>query len=111
MNFVNQLPLLYNSSFSFIGGIKLANTKSAIKEIRVAAVRQERNKSVRSFTKTAVHKAEGSVSTGSAEAKEDVKIAISALDKAAASGIIHTNAAARKKSRLVKKLNKSTAVK
>lgn len=89
----------------------MANTKSAIKEIRVAAARQERNKSVRSVTKTMVHKAESSVATGSPEAKDDVKGAISSLDKAVAAGIIHTNAAARKKSRLVKKLNTATAAK
>lgn len=105
--FVNQLPLLYNGSFSIIGGTELANTKSAIKEIRVAAARYERNKSVRSVTKTMVHKAESSVATGAAEAEGDVRVAISSLDKAAASGIIHPNAAARKKSRLVKKLNKT----
>jgi len=98
---------LYNGSFSIIGGTELANTKSAIKEIRVAAARYERNKSVRSVTKTRVRKAESSVATGAAEADGDVRIAISSLDKAAASGIIHPNAAARKKSRLVKKLNKA----
>jgi small subunit ribosomal protein S20 len=97
--------------FRFIGGTKLANTKSAIKEIRVAAARQERNKSVRSITKTKVRKAESSVATGATEAKDDVRVAISSLDKAAATGIIHANAAARKKSRLVKKLNKSAAAK
>ncbi|MCL2706729.1 MAG: 30S ribosomal protein S20 [Dehalococcoidia bacterium] len=87
----------------------MANTKSAIKEIRVAAARQERNKSVRSFAKTALNKAGSSIATGSAEASHDIKAAISSLDKAAASGIIHANAAARKKSRLVKKFNKSVA--
>ena len=85
----------------------MANTKSAIKEIRVAAARQERNKSVRSLTKTKVHKAENSVGAGSVEAKDDVKVAISSLDRAVVAGIIHANAAARKKSRLVKKLNKT----
>ncbi|MCL2140904.1 MAG: 30S ribosomal protein S20 [Dehalococcoidia bacterium] len=86
----------------------MANTKSAIKEIRVANARQERNKAVRSRTKTTVRKAESSISTGSTEASEDVKRAISSLDKASSAGIIHANAAARKKSRLVKKFNKAT---
>ena len=90
----------------------MANTKSAIKEIRVAEARQERNKSMRSFNKTVVHKAESSVSKGDIEmAKADVKTAASSLDKAAGAGIIHANAAARKKSRLTKKLNKATAAK
>jgi small subunit ribosomal protein S20 len=90
----------------------LSNTKSATKEIRVAAARQDRNKGVRSLNKTVVHKAEASLIKGDAEAaKIDVKAAFSSLDKAASAGIIHANAAARKKSRLAKKLNKASAAK
>jgi len=89
----------------------LANTKSATKEIRVAGARQERNKSMRSLTKTIVHKAESAVSKGEESAQADVKAAASSLDKAAGAGIIHANAAARKKSRLTKKLNKAVATK
>ncbi len=88
----------------------MSNTKSATKEIRVAAVRQERNKTVRSLNKTVVHKAEAALTKGDAEAsKAGVKAAFSSLDKAAAAGIIHANAADRKKSRLAKKLNKAAA--
>jgi small subunit ribosomal protein S20 len=83
----------------------LANTKSAVQEIRVANARQERNKSMRSLTKTAVHKAQSALSKGEESAKADVKAAASSLDKAAGAGIIHANAAARKKSRMAKKLN------
>ncbi len=88
----------------------MANIKSSIKDIRVSAVRQERNKTVRSYNKTVVRKAEASISKGDVEAaKADVKVAASSLDKAAASGVIHANAAARKKSRMAKKLNKISA--
>jgi len=88
----------------------LANIKSSIKEIRVAAARQERNKTVRSYNKTVIRKAESTIGRGEAEAaKTDVKMAASSLDKAAASGVIHANAAARKKSRMAKKLNKISA--
>jgi small subunit ribosomal protein S20 len=90
----------------------LANTKSATKEIRVAAARQERNKSLRSITKTVVHRAEVSVGkTGSESAAADLKLASSALDKAAQGGIMHANAAARKKSRLTKAFNKTAKAK
>lgn len=90
----------------------MANTKSAKKEIRVAQARQERNKSARSLTKTAVRKAEGALSKGEIEtARSEVKAASSSLDKAAGAGIIHANTAARKKSRLARKLNKAAAVK
>jgi len=65
-----------------------------------------RNKSVRSFTKGSVTKAEGLITTKElGPAKEAVTIAISALDKAAKKGVIHSNNAARRKSRLMKKLN------
>ncbi len=90
----------------------MANTKSATKEIRVAAARQERNKSLRSITKTVVHKAEVSVNKDGAEsAQSDLKSASSALDKAAQAGIMHANAASRKKSRLTKALNKTAKTK
>jgi len=39
------------------------------------------------------------------EAREAVSVAISALDKAAEKGIIHKNNAARRKSRLMRRLN------
>lgn len=88
----------------------MANTKSAKKEIRVAQARQERNKSVRSLTKTAVHKAESVLGKGEpATADAEVKAAFSSLDRAAGAGIIHANTAARKKSRLARKLNKAAA--
>lgn len=68
----------------------------------------ERNKTVRSETKTAISKAEKLVSAkGGDEAKSAVTAAISSLDKAAKKKIIHPNTAARKKSRLMKKLNAS----
>ena len=41
----------------------------------------------------------------SEQATEDVRAAISEIDKAVAKGIVHKNTAARKKSRLMKKLN------
>lgn len=78
------------------------------KPARRAAVRQERNKSVRSFTKTCVTKAEGLIATKETDAAGDaVTQAVSALDKAAKKGVIHPNNAARRKSRLMKKLNQA----
>lgn len=83
----------------------MANTKSAIKMIRVAERRAARNKPIRSQVKTLVKEAREDLATGNLEdAKNNVRVAASALDKAAAKGAIHKNAAARKKSRLMKKL-------
>ena len=67
-----------------------------------------RNRSVISQTKTNITKAEKLVFTGELEvAREAVVTAIGSLDKAAEKGIIHPNNAARRKSRLMKKLNQA----
>ncbi len=83
-------------------------TKSAIKAMRVSARKNEKNRAIRSAMKTKVTKAESAVAAGKTEpAVEAVKGAASALDKAVIKGIIHPNNAARRKSRLAKKLNQA----
>ena len=78
------------------------------KAAKVSERRRIRNRSVRSAMRTSVVKAEGSISSGNSEGSKDaVKDAISTLDRAAKKGIIHRNNAARRKSRLMKKLNSS----
>jgi small subunit ribosomal protein S20 len=83
--------------------------ESVKRELRTARRKQERNKSVRSLSKSALKKAEKTVESGGAEAKESVTAAISTLDRAAAKKILHRNNVARHKSRLMKKLNKAQA--
>ena len=84
----------------------MANTKSAIKMIRVAAKKRERSQPARTLAKTSVDKAEKTIAARQAQtAPAAVAEAISALDKAAEKGILHKNNAARRKSRLMKKLN------
>ena len=86
----------------------MPHSKSAQKRMRDAEKRRARNKSVRSQTKTNVTKAEKLIFSGELETgKEAVVTAISSLDKAAEKGIIHPNNAARRKSRLMKKLNQA----
>ncbi len=87
----------------------MANTKSAIKMIHVAARRRQRNQPVRVAIKTKIKAANALIGSKQAEAPESVVTAISALDKAAERGIIHRNNAARRKARLMRKLNKMTA--
>jgi small subunit ribosomal protein S20 len=86
----------------------LANSKSAEKRIRSNQRKAERNKMYRSRAKTMVKKAEQLILSGQAS-EEAVREACSTLDKAAVKGIIHKNNAARRKSRLMKKLNAFTA--
>ncbi len=87
----------------------MPTTKTAEKELRVATKRLGRNKSARSATKTSVTRAESAIATGNVEeAKTAVAAAISALDKEAEKGTVHRNNAARRKARLIKKLNHMT---
>jgi small subunit ribosomal protein S20 len=85
-------------------------SKSALKQARVAGRRQQRNKSVRSEVKTNITRAEKLIFTGDLKAAgEAVAVAVSSLDKAAEKKILHANNAARRKSRLLKKLNQAVA--
>ncbi len=84
--------------------------KSAQKRVRSSERQRVRNKAIRSLTKTSVTKAEKLIFSGEPEsAQESVGDAVSSLDKAVGKGIIHANNAARRKSRLMKKLNQSEA--
>ncbi len=83
-------------------------TKSAEKQVRVSERRHGRNKSIRSECKTNVTKAERLIASDNREAAEKATVAaVSSLDKAAKKRVIHPNNAARRKSRLMKKLNKT----
>ncbi|RRR70740.1 MAG: 30S ribosomal protein S20 [Candidatus Viridilinea halotolerans] len=82
----------------------MANTSSAKKRIRSNERKHERNTVYRSRVKTMVKKAEQSIFSGTPD-EASIREAISSLDKAAVKGIIHKNNAARRKSRLMKKLN------
>jgi small subunit ribosomal protein S20 len=82
----------------------LANIKSQIKRNRQNEKRRVNNRTVRGSARTAVNQARASLAKNTPETKEDVLKAISALDKAAEKGVIHKNAAARRKGRLMKKL-------
>ena len=85
----------------------MPQAKTAAKSARSAARKAERNKSIRSETKTKVTAAEKSIAAKKGQASADVVSAISSLDRAAKKKVIHPNTAARKKSRLMKKLNKA----
>jgi len=82
--------------------------KSSQKAVRVAEKRRRRNKSVRHTIKTYLTKAQNSISGDEPEAaKASVVQAASVLDRAAQKGVIHPRNAARRKSRLMKKLNQT----
>ena len=89
----------------------MPTTKSAQKQVRVTERRQLRNKSIRSRCKTNITKAQRLILAGDLEAAQTaVVVATSSLDKAAEKGIIHPNNAARRKSRLMRTLNKAASL-
>ena len=88
----------------------MPNIKSVIKDVKKSRERHARNIAVKSKIKTSVKKAKSTFEGGDAEANlKAVSTATSVIDKAAEKGIIHKNAAARRKSRLMRAANKSQA--
>ena len=81
----------------------MANIKSQKKRNITNAKRAERNKSVRSELKSRVKSATTTIGEDSND--ELVRAAVKRIDSAASKGVIHKNTAARKKSRLMKKVN------
>jgi small subunit ribosomal protein S20 len=83
----------------------LANIKSQIKRNRQNEKKRVHNRVFRGKARTLVSKARVLVENGEQEkSAEAVRQAVSALDKAAEKGVIHKNNAARRKSRLMKRL-------
>jgi small subunit ribosomal protein S20 len=94
---------------SFFRRPTLAHSKSALKRWRQNERQRDRNKAVRSATRTAVKNARTGVAEASDDAAAAIREAMSVLDRAAKRNVIHKNAASRHKSRLMKHLNAATA--
>lgn len=89
----------------------MPKSKSSQKQVRVSETRRLRNRSTRSLCKTNITKAERLIFLSDLEsAQAAVVAAATALDKAAEKGVLHPNNAARRKSRLMKKLNQALAL-
>ena len=85
----------------------MPNRKSALKSLKKSIKRRGRNKPLRSELKTKDKKFNVLLSENKLdEAKNYLKDFIVKIDKATSKGIIHKKKADRKKSRLMKKLNK-----
>ncbi len=84
----------------------MPNIKSAKKRVKVIETKTLRNKMLKSALRTSMKKYEAALEAGDkALAAETYKAATKKLDQAVSQGIIHKNAAARKKSQFTKKLN------
>ena len=89
----------------------MPNIKSAIKRVKTNDKRRAHNATIKSAMRTAIKKVEAVVVNNDTENAQAVLAeATKRIDKAAQSGLIHKNAAARYKSRLAKKLNGITAM-
>lgn len=84
----------------------MPNIKSAKKRVLIAEVRKNRNMAAKSKMKTQLKKFAAAVEDGNkSAAQRELLASVSVLDKSAAKGVIHKNAAARKKSNLYKAYN------
>ncbi|NJM96475.1 MAG: 30S ribosomal protein S20 [Phormidesmis sp. RL_2_1] len=96
----------------------MANTKSAIKRIRVAERNRLRNKAYKSAVKTLTKRYHEAIAAHEASPSEEssklvqqsMSAAVSKIDKAVKRGVLHKNAGARRKSRLAKLLKSQEAV-
>ena len=84
----------------------MPNIKSAKKRVLVSQTKAAQNKAAKSALKTELKKFDAAVAEGNrSEADVAYKVAVKAVDKAAAKGLLHKNNAAHKKSALTLKLN------
>jgi len=83
----------------------LPNIKSVVKDVKKSRERRLRNLATRSRIKTLVKKSKAAMDAQADNTTALVNETISIVDKAAKRGIIHRNAAARRKSRLMKRAN------
>ncbi len=82
----------------------MANIKSAIKRAKITEKQNLRNRMATSEMKTTIHRFDEALQAGDAAASEKAYLeAVSTVDHAAAKGMLHKNAAARKKAQMAKK--------
>ena len=89
----------------------MPNIKSAIKRVKVTEKKNLRNRIVKSAMKTQIKKFEKALVTSPVSAAAILSATAGQIDRAASKGVIHRNAANRRKSRLALRLNKAVAAK
>ena len=84
----------------------MAHSLSARKRVRQNEKRRSINRSRKSRVKTEIKRFEQAVAGGNVDsARKEFAIIVKSIDKVAATGTLHKKTAARKKTRLAKKLN------
>ena len=87
----------------------MPNIKSAKKRVKVSEKKNLRNRMVKTGVKTSVKKFYAALTEGAQPAGAQLSSTTSAIDKAAAKGVMHKNTANRKKARLALALQKASA--
>jgi len=85
----------------------MPNIKSAKKRVKVSEKKTLRNRMIKSAVRTSIKKLENAIAVDAMSAGAQLTATTSAIDKAAAKGVMHKNAANRKKARLAKQLAKA----
>lgn len=86
----------------------MPNIKSAKKRVKVSEKKNLRNRMIKSAVRTSVKKLEAAIAADPQTANAQLVVTTSEIDKAASKGVMHKNAANRKKARLAKQLAKAT---
>lgn len=103
---VDYKSISYTYGLLVGGEFTVPNIKSAIKRVELARKRTLRNAPVKSALRTSIRKCREAIAAGQVD---DAKVVLTGtlrtIDKAVSKGILHKNAAARRKSRLTKRYN------
>jgi len=84
--------------------------KSSVKDLRRTERRSARNRAAQGKLRSTLKRARAAVAAGQTEAAQKaVAEALPVIDRAPGKGILHKNAAARHKSRLMRRLSKLSA--
>lgn len=85
--------------------------KSAIKRAKQNIVRRDRNRALKKAFRLNIKEIIADLKSDPKKAQEKIAAAYKTIDKAAKENAIHKNSAARKKSRLMKKVKEATSAK
>ena len=88
----------------------MPNIQSAKKRVKVSEKKNLRNRIIKSGMRTSIRKFEAAIASDAQNAGAQLSATSAVIDKAASKGVLHKNAANRKKARLAKQMNKAAAV-
>ena len=82
----------------------MPNIKSSIKRVKISQKKNMENRMIKSNVRTAVKKFETELASNPSVATDLLSVTTSKIDKAVAKGVMHKNAANRKKAHMAKSL-------